>query len=103
MSQPGMIWAGVASTWKPSGAPRDQDESNTARVRQFSATYWVTTYWPLATGGPEPLISVLTTRLLGGAEVGTLTGGALPAVALTVGRPDPPLETCDPDADAVAP
>ena len=89
MSQPGMIWDGVASISKPSGVPRDQEESKTARVRQLRPTYWVTTYWPLATGGPDPLIRVLTTRLLGGADDGILMVGA-------------PLETCAPEADSVA-
>src|SRR5215831_13315464 len=100
MFQPGMIWAGVASISKPSGEPRDQDESKTARVRQFSPTYWVTTYWPLVTGGPDPLISVLVTRLPGGAVAGTLTVGALPVAAVTVGRLPPPSETRVPAAES---
>src|SRR5258708_12244955 len=71
--QPGMIWAGEAPISKPNGAPRDHEESKVVRVRQLRPTYWVTTSWPLATGGPDPLIRVLTTSLLGGAVVGTLT------------------------------
>jgi len=102
LSQPGMIWAGVASILKPSGAPRVQEESKIARVRQLRPTYWVTTYWPLATGVPDPLIRVLTTRLLGGAVAGILTVGALPVAAVTVGRLPPPSETCAPAAESAA-
>ncbi len=100
VSQPGMIWAGDAPIWKPNGAPLDQEESKTARVRQFRPTYWVTTSWPLVIFGPVPLISVLTTSLVGGDVFGIVTVGALPVTGLTVGRPPPPLETCVPDADA---
>src|SRR3984885_5186572 len=95
-----MICSGEASILNPSGAPRDQEESNTARVRQFRPTYWVTTYWPEVIGGPLPLMRVLTTRLLGGDDVGTFTVGALPWVAVTVGSAPPPLETCVPEAEA---
>src|SRR5215469_8005498 len=101
-SQPGKIWAGVASISKPRSMPWDQDESKTARVRQLRPTYWVTTYWPLTTGGPDPLISVLTTRLLGGAVAGILTAGALPVEAVTVGKLPPPLDTCAPAAESAA-
>src|SRR5262249_32096198 len=101
VSQPGMIWAGEAPISKPNGAPRDQEESKTLRVRQLRPTYCVTTSWPLATGGPDPLISVLTTSLLGRDGVGTFTLGAVPVLAETVGRLPPPLDTLVPDADAV--
>jgi hypothetical protein len=97
-----MIWAGDASIWKPNGAPLDQEESKIARVRQFRPTYCVTTSWPLATGAPVPLIRVLTTSALGGDVFGIATVGAFPAAEVTVGRLPPPLETCEPDADAVA-
>src|SRR5215468_7453053 len=101
LSQPGMIWAGEAPIRKPNGAPRIHEESKTDFVRQLTPTYCVTTSWPLATGGPDPLISVLTTRLLGGADAGILTVGALPACAVTVGRPAPPSDTWLPEADEV--
>src|SRR5579864_6191190 len=107
LSQPGMIWAGEAPIWKPNGAPRVHDESKTlpvfapALAGQIAPTYCVTTSWPLATGGPDPLISVLTTSLLGGADEGTLTVGALPAFAVTVGRPAPPSDMWVPEADEV--
>ena len=101
LSQPGMICSGVAPIWKPNGAPLDQEESKTARVRQFRPTYWVTTSWPLATAGPFPLISVLTTSELGGDVLGIVTVGALPVAGVTVGRLPPPLDRCVPDADAV--
>src|SRR5215469_4932550 len=99
-SQPGKIWAGVASISKPRSMPWDQDESKTARVRQLRPTYWVTTYWPLTTGGPDPLTRVLVTRPLGGAVVGILTVGALPVAVATVGRLPPPSETWVPAAES---
>src|SRR5215469_1228014 len=101
LSQPTMIWAGVAPIWKPNGAPRVHEESKGAFVRQLTPTYCVTTSWPLATGGPDPLISVFTTRPPGGADEGTLTVGALSAFAVTVGRPAPPSDTWVPAADEV--
>src|ERR1700704_3934699 len=99
--QPGMIWAGEAPISKPNGAPRDHEESKVVRVRQLRPTYCVTTSWPLATGGPDPLIRVLTTSLPGGAVVGTLTAGAVFALAVTAGRLPPPSDTWVPEADAV--
>src|SRR5262249_15669394 len=96
-----MICAGEAQIWKPVGTPRDHEESKIDFVRQLRATYCATTSWPLATGGPDPLISVLTTRLLGGADEGILTVGAPSAAAETVGRPAPPSDTWAPEADAV--
>src|SRR5215470_11418100 len=101
LSQPAMIWAGEAPIWKPNGAPRCQEESKGWRVRQLTPTYCVTTSWPLVTGGPDPLISVLTTRLPGGADEGILTVGAVSVFAETVGRPAPPSDTWVPAADAV--
>src|SRR5260221_10434882 len=101
VSQPEMIWAGVAPIRKPNGAPRVHEESKTVRVRQLRPTYCVTTSWPLATGAPDPLISVFTTSLLGGVDVGILTVGAVFALAVTVGRLPPPSDTFVPEADAV--
>src|SRR5258707_14985617 len=108
-SQPGMIWAGEASISKPNGAPRDHEESKTLPVcapalcGQIAPTYCVTTSWPLATGGPDPLISVLTTSLLGGVDAGALTAGAVVALPLTVGTLPPPSDTWAPEAHAVPP
>src|SRR5579864_8526866 len=107
VSMPGMSGDDGTSMPRPVGAPRDHEESKIlpvcapARDGQMTATYWVTTSWPLATGGPDPLISVLTTSLLGGADEGTLTVGALPAFAVTVGRPAPPSDMWVPEADEV--
>src|ERR1700749_1656470 len=84
LSQPVMTWLGVAPMVKPNGSPRDQDESNTLPVRQIEPTYWVTTVWPLATTGPEPLISVLVIRPDGGLCDGILMTGAAPDFAVTV-------------------
>src|SRR6202161_4866976 len=86
LSQPGMICSGDAPIWKPNGAPLDQEESKTPRVRQFRPTYWVTTSWPLATAGPLPLISVLTTSEVGGDVLGIVTVGGLTAAGVSVGR-----------------
>src|ERR1700681_3295362 len=98
-SRPGMTWVGVAPMVKPNGSPRLQDESKTLPVRQIAPTYWATTVWPLTTAGPDPLISVFVTSLVGGVlDEGILITGALPVVAVTVGSPPPPLETCVPDA-----
>ena len=49
-----------------------------------------------------PLTSVLVTRLLGGVEDGKVRVGAVPDLALTVGRLPPPLDTWDPVAPAVS-
>ena len=55
----------------------------------------------MTTSGPLPLISVLLTRPLGGEADGKVSVGALPALAVTVGRVPPPLDTCVPVAPAV--
>ena len=60
------------------------------------------TYWPLATFGPLPLISVLVTSPEGGLSAGIVIVGALPVWAVTVGRVPPPLDSWVPDADAVS-
>ena len=64
--------------------------------------YWATTYWPLTSFGPLPLISVVVTKLVGGLLAGIVIVGALPGWAVTVGRLPPPLDTWVPDADAVS-
>ena len=56
-------------------------------VRHSTPTYWVMTSWPLVIAGPLPWMRVLTTSLDGGLVLGILMVGALPAVAVTVGRP----------------
>src|SRR5512135_3188364 len=103
LSQPVITWLGAAPIVKPNGWPRDHDESNTLPVRQITPTYWVTTVCPLATTGPDPLISVLLTRLVGALcpEL-TVMAGAVPVLALTVGRAPPPLDTGVPVADALS-
>src|ERR1700726_203944 len=98
LSQPGMTWLGVAPMVKPNGWPRVQDASKTLPVRQIAPTYWATTYWPLLTADPDPLIRVLVTSVVGGVPVeGILITGAVPVVAVTVGSVLPPLETWLPD------
>src|ERR1700683_68641 len=94
LAQPGVMCSGGAPIWETAAAPLDQEESKTARVRQFRPTYWVTTSWPLATAGPLPLISVLTTSEAGGDVLGMVTVGALPVAGVTVGRLPPPLDRC---------
>jgi len=56
----------------------------------------------LATFAPLPLTSVVVTRALGGEADGNVTVGAVPDLALTVGRVPPPLDTWDPVAPAVS-
>ena len=56
----------------------------------------------MATFGPLPLTSVLVTSPLGGEEDGKVSVGAVPALALTVGRVPPPLDTWVPVAPAVS-
>src|SRR5215472_2289374 len=75
--------------------------ANTFPVRQMAPTYWATTVSPSASFGPEPLISGVTDRLVGGELPGKAMEGATPAdfTGVTVGSPLPPLETCGPDAD----
>src|SRR5579875_761394 len=103
LSQPVITWLGVAPILKLNGVPRDQEESKTWPVRQMTPVYCATTVWPLVTAGPVPLIRVLVVRLFGGVTpLGIFTVGALPLAAVTVGRLPPPLETLDPDADAVS-
>ena len=60
------------------------------------------TYSPLARAGPVPLIRVFTSSAVGCWPVGIVATGALPGVALIVGRPFPPLDTVVPDADESA-
>src|SRR5215469_4320639 len=94
-------------TWKPSRWPAalwadGQEASNTLPVRQLTPTYCVTTVSPLASLGPEPLISVVTESLAGGVFFGTEMTGAWPAVAVTDGSLPPPVDTCVPLAACVA-
>src|SRR5690348_14951251 len=63
---------------------------NTLPSRQIEPTYLTTTDCPALTAAPVPLISVLTTSLLGGLVLGTVICGAPPAPAETVGRLPPP-------------
>src|ERR1039458_6004122 len=60
------------------------------------------TYSPLTTFGPLPLISVFATSAVGGEDFGKVSVGALPALALTVGKVPPPADCCAPAADAVS-
>jgi len=60
------------------------------------------TYWPLASFGPLPLISVLVTRLPGGLLAGIVIVGAVPVWGVTVGRLPPPLDSAVPNAEAVS-
>src|SRR5499426_4511959 len=102
LSQPGMTWLGLAPIVKPNGWPRFQEASKTFPLFQIAPTYCTTTVCPLATAEPLPLTRVLVTSLAGGSPDGTLTVGAAPVLALTLGRPLPPLETRWPEADALA-
>ena len=98
-----MTWLGVDPIVNPNGSPRDHDESKVLPVRQIWPTYWVTTVWPLATVGPEPLISVLVTSDDGGVlDVGIAMVGVPPDLpAVTVGSEPPPADTLLPEADAL--
>ena len=60
------------------------------------------TYSPLATAGPLPLTSVLVTSELGGVAEVKDKVGAVPVLALTVGRLPPPLDTWVPVAPALS-
>src|ERR1700685_1777714 len=97
VSQPLMTWPSPISVAK--GSLRDQEESKTFLVRQFTPVYWTTMYWPFLTTGPVPLISVLTWRVFGAAVFGMVIVGPLPAApAVTVGSAPPPSEPCLPTA-----
>lgn len=74
---------------------------NTFPVRQMEPTYCATRVSPLASAGPEPLISVVTDSLAGGALLGTEITGPCPYVVVTVGSLPPPSDTCFPAAACV--
>src|SRR5215468_5061262 len=80
--QPGMTWGGEAPMTNPNGALCDHEESKTFPVRQLTPEYCTMRYWPLATAGPEPWISVLLASFAGGLLPGTVILGGLPAAAL---------------------
>src|SRR5258708_9053504 len=86
------------------GVLRDQEESKTWPVRQFTPVYWTARFWPFFTTAPVPLIRVLTWRVFGVVTLaGTLTVG--PAVlaaagAVTVGSEPPPFDACVPGTPA---
>src|SRR6266581_3296243 len=101
LSQPGMTCSGDAPMTKPNGEPDDQEEPKTFLVRQMYPAYCATRYSPFTTFGPLPLTSVLVTRPPGGEEDGKDRAGAVPALAATVGRLPPPLDTWAPVAPAV--
>src|SRR5258708_4245562 len=94
-------------SWKLNGRPPGAADGgqvllNTLPVRQMEPTYWATTVWPLASFGPEPLISVVTDSLAGGVFLGTAMTGDCPDAAVTVGSLPPPVDTCVPLAACVA-
>ena len=103
LTKPGTTSAGFRA--KLNGVPAEvldgQVVLKTCLVRQFTATYWATTVWLLASLGPEPWIRVLVISLLGGVFLGMVIVGAAPVAAFTDGRLPPPPETCLPVAEAV--
>src|SRR5512142_899241 len=101
LSQPGMTCSGDAPMTKPNGEPDVQEEPKTFLVRQMYPVYCATMYSPLTTAGPLPLTSVLATSEPGGEEEGKVRVGAVPALAASVGRLPPPLDTWAPVAPAV--
>src|SRR5262245_3261176 len=97
--QAGISWPSVNTFGGTDGCVADgQLLLNALPVRQIEPTYLTTIDCLAWIGAPEPLISVLTTSLLGGVFLGTEICGAPPGPADTVGSLPPPLLRCLPDA-----
>src|SRR5580658_1343802 len=96
---PGMSWPSVNTLGGEVGSEEfGQLSLNTLPVRQIEPTYLTTIDSPAFTGAPVPLISVVTTSLVGGEVLGIVIAGPVAGEELIFGRAPPPSVICVPDA-----